>query len=95
MIIEKNIAPKEDEFYEYPYYTARIQRRFISTKEQSFKAQYPHHRFIIEELGNANSIHAFNRFEKKGYVERLQCHFRLVDILGDALYALATPTIQK
>ena len=95
MIIEKNTAPEEDEFYEYPYYIARIQRRFITTKKRWFKAQYPHHRFIIEELGNANSIHAFNRFEKKGYVERFQCHFRLVDILGDVLYALATPAIQK
>ena len=32
MIIEKNTAPEEDEFYEYPYYIARIQRRFITTK---------------------------------------------------------------
>ena len=34
VIIEKNTAPKEDEFYEYPYYIARIQRRFISTKRR-------------------------------------------------------------
>ena len=33
MIIEKNTAPEEDEFYEYPYYIARIQRRFINTKK--------------------------------------------------------------
>ena len=33
MIIEKNTAPEEDEFYEYLYYTARIQRRFINTKK--------------------------------------------------------------
>ena len=32
MIIEKNTAPKEDEFYEYPCYIAKIKRRFISTK---------------------------------------------------------------
>ena len=25
MIIEKNTTPKEDEFYEHPYYIARIQ----------------------------------------------------------------------
>ena len=25
---------------------------------------------MIEELDNANSIHAFNRFEEQGYVER-------------------------
>ena len=88
MIIEKNTAPEEDEFYEYPYYIARIQRRFITTKKRWSKAQYPHHRFIIEELDNANSIHAFNRFEEKGYVERFQCHFRLVDIPRDALLRL-------
>ena len=40
MIIEKNTAPEEDEFYEYPYYIARIQRRFITTKRRWFKAQY-------------------------------------------------------
>ena len=34
MIIEKNTAPEEDEFYEYPYYIARIQRRFIRTKRR-------------------------------------------------------------
>ena len=34
----------------------------------------------MEELDNANDIHAFNRFEEKGYVERFQCHFRLFDI---------------
>ena len=34
MIIEKNTAPEEDEFYEYPCYIARIQRRFINTKRR-------------------------------------------------------------
>ena len=95
MIIEKNTALEDDEFYEYPYYIARIQRRFITTKRRWFKAQYPHHRFIMEELDNANSIHVFNRFERRGYVERFQCHLRIVDIPHDALYALATPAIQK
>ena len=93
--MKKNTAPEEDEFYEYPYYIARIQRRFITTKKRWFKAQYPHHRFIIEELDNANSIHAFDRFEDKRYVERFQCHFRLVDIPSDVFYALATPAIQE
>ena len=32
MIIDKNTNPEEDEFYEYPYYIARMQRRLISTK---------------------------------------------------------------
>ena len=95
MIIEKNTTPEEDEFYEYPYYIARIQRRFITTKKRWFKAQYLHHRFIKEELDDANSIHTFNRFEEKGYVERFQCHFRLVNTPRDVFYALATPAIQK
>ena len=46
-------------------------------------------------LDNANTIHAFNRFEEEGFVERFQCHFRLVDIPRDAFYPLATPTIQE
>ena len=37
MIIEKNTTPEEDEFYGYPYYIARIQRRFISTKNDGLK----------------------------------------------------------
>ena len=32
MIIEKNTSPEEDESYEYLYYIAKIQRRFIMTK---------------------------------------------------------------
>ena len=95
MIIEKNTAPEEDEFYEYPYYVARIQRQFINTQKRWFKVQYPNHRFIMKEQGNANGIHAFNRFEEKGYVERFQCHFSLVDITRDVLYALATPATQE
>ena len=95
MIIEKNTAPEEDEFYEYPYYIARIQRRFISTKRRLFSAQYPHHRPIIEDLSNPNSILAFNRFEEKGYVEHFQYHFSFVDFPHNTLYALATPAIQE
>ena len=66
MIIEKITTPEEDEFYEYPYYIARLQRRFIGTKIRWFKVQYPHHRFIMEEWDDANGIHAFNRFEEEG-----------------------------
>ena len=72
---------------------SRIQRRFINTKRRWFKAQYPHHRFIMKGQGKANGIHAFNRFEEEGFVERFQCHFRLLDIPCDTFYALATPTI--
>ena len=95
MITEKNTTPKEDEFYEFRYYVAWIQRRFINTKKRWFKAQYSNHNLMMEELDNANGIHAFNRFEGQGFVERFQCYFRFVDIPRDAFYALATPTTKE
>ena len=49
----------------------------------------------MEEMNNANGIYVFNRFEEEGFLERFQCHFRLVDILRDALYALAMPATQE
>ena len=75
MIIEKKSTPEQDEFYEYPYYIARIQRQYAVTKKKWFRAQYPNHHFIVGELDNPNSIHAFNRFEEQGCVERHHCHF--------------------
>ena len=48
----------------------------------------------MEELDNANGIHAFNRFEEGGFVERIQCHFTLVYISHDAFYALPSPATQ-
>ena len=96
VIIQKNTANEKDEFYEYPYYIARIQQRFITTKKtDELRHNIQHHMFIIEELDNANSVHAFNRFEEKGYVERFQCHFRLADTPRDVFYALATSAIQE
>ena len=48
----------------------------------------------MEEMGQADGIYGFNRFEEVGFVERFQCHFRLVDIPHDAFYALATLATQ-
>ena len=67
MNIEESTTP-EEEFYEYTCYTARIQRRFIITKKRWFRVENRHHRFIVEELDNANTIHLFNRFEEEGCV---------------------------
>ena len=94
MIIEKNTTPEEDEFYGYSYYVARIQRRFINIKRW-FKAQYPNHSPVMEELDNANGVHSFNRFEEEGFVEHFQCYFRLVHIPRNAFYALATSATQE
>ena len=93
MITEKNIIPEEDEFFEYLYYIARTQQRFTDTKIRWFKAQYPHHKIIMKQLDNANGIHAFDRYEEKGYVEHFHCHFGLADIPRDAIYALVMPAI--
>ena len=72
----------------------REYRGSLLTQRDWFQAQYPHHRFIEDEIDNRNSILAFNRFEEEGHVERFHCHFRLVDLLRDALYALGTLTIR-
>ena len=66
---------------------------FLTQKEDGLKHNPPHHRFKMKGLDNANGIHAFNRFEEEGFVERFQCHFRLLDIPRDTFYALAMPTI--
>ena len=49
----------------------------------------------MNERDNANGIHAFNGFEEEGYVERFQCHFRLLDIPRDVLFVSATPATQE
>ena len=43
-------------------------RRLITTKTRWFRAQYPYHKLIVEDVDNANSIHAFNRFEGEGQI---------------------------
>ena len=75
MITEKHTTPDEDEFYEYLYYLARIQWRFITTKRTWFIVHYPHTSFIGDELDNANSIDASNHFE-----EGHKGHFRPADL---------------
>ena len=50
----------------------------LTQKDDGLRHNTPHHRFITEEQDNANSVHAFNRFEGKGHVELFQCRFRFV-----------------
>ena len=40
---------------------------------------FPDHEVIVE-IECANSIHAINRFEEQGHVERRHNHFRLIDL---------------
>ena len=47
----------------------------------------------MDELDNPNGIHAFNRFEEEGFVERFQCYFRLLDLTREDLYTMGVPAI--
>ena len=96
MITEKNTISKKVEFsyHQYSYHIVTIQGLLITTKIQWFRAQNPHDRFIVKKLDSTNSIHAFNRFEIECYLERIQCHFRFIDLARDTVYTLGTPKIQ-
>ena len=78
MIIRKHTG-EEDDRCEYPYYIARIQRRAISKKRRWLLEKFPRSEEIVV-IDNPNSVHAFNRLEEEGHVERYGCHFRLVDL---------------
>ena len=46
-------------------------------------------------IDNPNGVHAFNRFEEEGHVERFKCHFKLLDLTRDDLYDLGVPSIEE
>ena len=60
-----------------------------------FTAHNPRHRFIVEELYNENSIHAFSQFEEEGNIENFKDHIRFNDLAHDAFYAFGTPKTQN
>ena len=47
--------------------------------------QFPESEEIVVK-DNRNSVHAFNRFEEEGHVERYGCHFKLIDLTREDLY---------
>ena len=94
IIIRKHSTQKEDEFHHFPYYAARIQKRLRSTKRHWFAETYRNYEEIVE-IDNPNAIHSFNRFEEEGHVQRYRCHFKLVDLTRDDLYALGIPAIDE
>ena len=75
-----------------PYYIARIQRRKRYVKLKLFDQHFADHEVIVE-IGNRNSIHAFNWFEEEGHAERKYNHFRLIDLTQEELYAMGVPAI--
>ena len=94
IITRKHTDEQDDKHFEYPYYISRIQRRAISTKRRWLLDQFPHSEEIVV-IDNPNSIHAFNRFEEEGHVERYKCHFRLVDLTREDLYDMGVPAIHE
>ena len=94
VITRKHTCEPDDKHFEYPYYISRIQRRAISTKRRWLLDQFPDSEEIVV-IDNPNSVHAFNRLEEEGHVERYGCHFKLVDLTREDLYDLGVPAIQE
>ena len=68
-IVRKHTTSEEDLYFHLPYYISRIQRRKRYVKLRCLERHFPDHEVIVE-IGNPNSIPAFNRFEEEGHVER-------------------------
>ena len=92
MITRKHTTDGDDKHSEYPYYISCLQRRWISTKRLWLLDKFPNSEEIVV-IDNPNSVHAFNRFEDEGHVERYKCHFRLVDLTREDLYDMGVPAI--
>ena len=94
VITRKHTCEPDDKHFEYPYYISRIQRRVISTKRRWLLDQFPDSEEIVI-IDNPNSVHAFNRLEEEGHVERYKCHFKLVDLSREDLYNMGVPAIEE
>ena len=79
IIVQKHTTSANDKYHGLLYYVARIQRCKRYVKLKWFDRHFPDHKIIVE-IDNPNSIHAFNRFEEEGHVERKYNHFRLIDL---------------
>ena len=69
MITRKHTCEPDDKHFEYPYYISRIQRCKIPTKRRWLLTQFPDSEEIVV-IDNPNSVHAFNRLEEEGHVDR-------------------------
>ena len=94
VITRKHTCESDDKHFEHPYYISRIQRRVISKKRRWLADQFPDSEEIVV-IDNPNSVHAFNRLEEEGHVERYKCHFKLVDLSREDLYDLGVPAIEE
>ena len=94
MIFRKHTTDEDDAHFEYPYYISRIQRRAITTKRRWVREQFSSREEIVI-IDNPNGIHAFNRLEEEGHLERYKCHFKLVDLTREDLYMMGVPAIEE
>ena len=94
MITWTHTNDEDDEHFEYPYYISRIQRCKIPTKRRWLLTQFPDSEEIVV-IDNPNSVHAFNRLEEEGHVERYGCHFKLIDLTREDLYDMGVPSIKE
>ena len=92
VITRKHTCEPDDKHFEYSYYISRIQRCKISTKRRWLLDQFPESEEIVV-IDNPNSVHAFNRLEEEGHVERYGCHFKLIDLTREDLYDMGVPAI--
>ena len=94
VIFRKHTTDEDDAHFEYPYYISRIQRRAIATKRRWVGEQFSNLEEIVI-IDNPNGIHAFNRLEEEGHLERYKCHFKLVDLTREDLYDMGVPAIEE
>ena len=94
IITRKHSTAENDKHFEHPYYISRIQRRAINTKRRWLLDQFSESEEIVI-IDNPNSVHAFNRLEEEGHVERSKCHFKLVDLTREDLYDMGVPAIEE
>ena len=85
IIVRKHTASPNDKYHDLPYYVCRILRRKRYVKQRWLNQHFPHHEAIVE-TDSPNSIHAFNRFEEEGHVERRYNNFRLIDLTREVVY---------
>ena len=92
IIVRKHATSANDKYHDLPYYIGRIQRRKRYVKLRWFDRHFPNYEVIVE-IGNPNSIHAFNRFEEEGHAERKYNDFRLIDLTREDLNNMGVPAV--
>ena len=92
IIVQKHTTSVNDKYHDLPYYVARIQRRKTYVKLRCFHQHFPDHEVIVE-IDSPDSIHAFNRFEEEGHVERRYSNFRLIDLTREELHVMGMTAI--